>query len=1435
MMEPEMPVQETSEHETAPRHRKRWRHRLKRFFLRHLPLAIAAATVLLVVSAIGLYFYASSASFENTMRKQLAASLQRLTGGGVEIAGFHWNLLNLGADADGLVIHGLESAGDAPYLRIEHLHVRFAFIGVITPHFISRNIQLSDLEIEQPAVHLIVYRNGTTNQPHPLRPRGPGKPVLDRLFDLKAGRISVEQGIFHYENRAAAFDFQDRYIPLDFEARDASLHTIYVPAQAGAPESFHIESSATDLNLARGGNRPVSPPVHGHMQATLDLTRSAVLLRSLTLTAQSAGTEPRTLTISGTLQDFTHLHWQSKIQGDLDMRLIDPITGFPNDPEGIAHLDLYAAGDAGEFRIDGTVHVNGGAYVGTGVVARDVALDAHVHADPQELLITQIVASLHQGGQLKGTVALAHWLPVIVAGAASFEPSGQRAAHHSASPAGPAVTISPIDGKVTAQLDNVALDTILDMVSQQPFQRLGLDARLNGPAIATWTKGDAKTVAVSATLGLSPSMQPTMNEAAISGTVDAIYTQRDGSVDVRRLDLHLPASHLQASGRLGAYPISSPTSLALDFQSRNLGEFDTVLRSLGLKRNGKTGTAALPLTLSGEANFRGTWSGSLIRPHLAGNVKATQLALLFPTKDPSALPQLLSLDSVEAAGSYSPSRIVIDRGQLARGAATVSLSGSLDATPAHTLSGRAGALPAFDRDSIVHAHVQAAKAGIDAFAPILASHFAGKMPVTGTLDAQFRADGPLHAPQASGRVELEDGTVYGEPVARAVAEGSTANQVLNLTSITASVEGGTVSGNGRFDMNTHAIEAHLKGSGLEISRVGWLQRHHSPVTGDLNFALTGTGTLAEPHLEAHADLINLVVAGQPMGTLEATAHSAGPALIYDLNTHVAGAQLALHGQTQLKGDYLTDNHLDFSQFNIGAVLRMIHFDAVRGESALAGTATLAGPLARTELLHGDANLKAIAVTVAGVHLESIGGAHATLTGGRIHLDALHVTGDNTDLGIEATLALNNDNRLDLSTNGSINLKLAETLDPDLTASGATTFRVEAHGPLRNPGFTGRIQIDNGSLSLEDLPNGLSQVQGTLEFNQNRLEVRTLTAMTGGGQLTLGGYLAYQHGIYADLSVTGQQVRIRYPEGITSLADAKLHLQGTQSSLLLSGDVLITRFNASPDLDLAAIASQAVASVQAVPPPEAPSNHVRLDVHLVSAPQLNFQNAFAKLAGDVDLRVRGTIASPSLLGRVSVTDGSAIIAGTRYDLQRGDVTFTNPVRIDPVIDLTATAHVQDYDITLGLHGPPEKLIVTYRSDPPLPESDVVALLALGHTEDQERLYTQQQEQQLTNPTTDMLLGGALNATVSSRVQKLFGASSVKVDPNYLGAFGNSTSRITVQEQLGRDLTLTYATDVNTTGQQLLQAEIAINRHVSLVVARDESGVFSMVIKATRRYR
>ncbi len=1397
--------------------------RLRRFLLRHVPLTLAGLMVVVGFTTVGLYIWMSSAQFEDIARRRLIADLEKATGGRVEVASFHWHILALEAEASGLVIHGTEAANEVPYARVDHLRASISLLGIWSP-----TINLRELEINHPAVHLIVYPDGSTNQPHPSKPQATGTQNLNTFFDLQAGHIGVEQGVIDYDNRASAFDFQNRHQPLDFQASNLSLLLSYIPGTIGAPETYRIQAGATDLSLVRGlvASKTKSQPksVHGYFQASLDLTRTSATLTSLRLASRADDGASHQLNVSGKLQDFTHPQWQGSVVGDLDLRLLDPATGYPCVPEGIARLDLTGAGQAGEFRADGNLHVDGGSYIGTGVIATGLGFNAHVHADQGHLLVSSIVIRLRQGGQMEGAVDLSPWLP-LVPGEATMQ------AAHTSSSRKPvlqqSVTI-PTNGKVTAQFKNVTLDAILDMVSLPPFQRLGISALVNGPAVATWSNGDVRTLSVAAKVGLYAPTQAPAGEVAAAGAIDATYTQRDGGVDLRKFEVNLPASQLTAHGSLGVYPLASRTAIMVDFHSHDLGEFDTVLRSLGLRRNGKTGTAALPVALTGQADFSGLWTGSLASPHLNGSLKASELNLEMPTAGANvatAQPASLHLDSIDAAGSYTAARIEITHALLMRGDTHVSLSGSLAAGP-----GASSNFPDFDENSILHAHVEANKVSVADIQAFVSE----KIPLSGNINTQFQADGPLRTLDGSGWAQLDDGVIYGEAVSHLRTQGTMAGSLISLSSIAVGEAAGNINASGSYDIRSKRFSVKATGDGLDVSKFSWVKQQGWSATGNLAFDLHGSGTFDDPELQANATLNNLALGGEPIGGLQLAAHSANRALTYDMTTRLDATELTLHGFTALKPDYQTQARLEFSRFNIDSLLKLAHVSAISGQSALAGTVTVDGPLAHPEQLRGEARIQQIEATIAGVHLKSEGGAHATLANDRIQMDPLHVTGEDTDLRAQGSLDLKGTQRLDLAASGSVNLKLAETLDPDISAGGTSTFQVEAHGPLRDPNLQGRVNFQDGSLSFEDLPNGLSQLHGSLEFNQDRLEVKSLTAMSGGGPLTVGGYLAYQHGIYADLTVTGKGVRIRYPQGVSSLADASLHLQGSQNNLFLSGNVLITRFTVSPDLDFAALAAQANAA-NTITPPDAPTNHIRLDVRILSSPQLNFQNAFAKLAGDVDLRLRGTVATPALQGRVSITEGNAIIAGTRYELQRGDISFTNPVRIEPLIDLSASARVEDYDITLSLHGTPDKMGVTYRSDPPLPESDVVALLALGRTESQQRIYTQQQEQALSNPTTDALLGGALNATVSSRVQKLFGAGSVKVDPNYLGPFGNSTSRIIVEEQLGRNVTLTYATDVNTTGQQLLQAEVAINRHVSLLVARDESGVFSMVVKATRRFR
>jgi len=1407
--------------------------------LRRLTRAVLIFAFLAAGGIAALYVWISSSAFAEMARKQLILVVGNSLGGRVEIGSFHWQPLALQMDVNGLTVHGKETPAEDPYLQITHIQLRFSVFD-----FFSPKILLRDLQIDRPSMHLIVYRDGTTNQPHPARIRKPGKSGLDMLFDLKTGHLGITEGVVNFESRAAAFDFWHRYLPIALDARDFSVRMSYVPAASGLPETYRIESGVRDLHFVRDATtvtpdaQPTSKklaPVEGFLQATVDLTRDAAFLRSLRLTASGKGVPDRSLDISGDLKDFSRPRWQGSANGELDLRLLESITGYNFAPRGLTHLNLAGAGAGGIFRIDGGVHVDDGSYIGTGVVATGVRLDAHVHADPERLQITSIVARLRQGGQLEGDLDLAHWLPPVP-GIATLQPapSGKSGSGHNlpippADPFKPSdIIVIPVDGKVTASFKGVALDTLLEMVSLPPYQHLGFDSRLNGPAVATWIKGDVNTLDVKSQLQLVAPSQIAANQFALNGVIDGIYHQRDGSVDLRKLDLRLPASEIHAQGRLGAYPMTGPAGLAVDMRIGDLSEFNTTLRDLGLKRNGKTGTAALPVSLKGQAEFHGTWAGSLADPRLTGNVKATLLDLEIPlSSERNSKTQTVHWDSVVASGSYSSGRIDVLNGRLRNSQAAIDIDGSLTAEPCAKPSCSA---TAFDPGAKLRARVKAAGVHIEQLQPFLAQN----IPVNGVLNTQFLVDGPLRSLAGSGWAELDKGSVWNEPVNRIRAQGTLAGHLLSLSALTIASDAGSIDAAGSLDLQSRSFQVDARAAGIDVARIHRLREQGVDAAGKLQFTLAGSGTLDDPRLEAKATLASLTVGGEALGSLDLQAHSADRKLIYGMSTRLEAAELALHGQTSLDSDYSTHAQLDFSQFNIGALLKMSHVQGLNGESSMAGSVSIEGPLSRPDELRGEARLKQAEVTLSGVHLHSEGEVHATLSNARLSLDPLHITGEDTNLRLQGMLSLRGSRQLDLAAAGSINLKVLETFDPDVTASGSSTFQVEAHGPLLDPGLQGRLDFQNGSIALQDLPNSISQLHGSLEFNQNRLEVKSLTAMTGGGVLGLGGYLTWQHGLFADLTAIGSGIRIRYPEGVSSLADATLHLQGPQSNMQLGGEVMITRFSASPDFDIAALVAQ-TNSVQAIAPFDAPSNHVRLDVHVLSSPQLNFQNAYAKLSGDVDLRVRGTVASPSLLGRISIIEGSALIAGTRYELQRGEVSFNNPVRIQPLIDLNATARVEDYDITLGLHGTLDKPAFTYRSDPPLPEADVVALLALGRTQDQQRLYTQQQMQTVANPTTDALLGGALNATVSSRVQKLFGAGSVKVDPNYLGALGNSTSRIIVEEQFGRNLTLTYATNVNTTGQQLIQAEVAINRHISLLLARDESGIFSMVFKATRRYK
>jgi translocation and assembly module TamB len=418
------------------------------------------------------------------------------------------------------------------------------------------------------------------------------------------------------------------------------------------------------------------------------------------------------------------------------------------------------------------------------------------------------------------------------------------------------------------------------------------------------------------------------------------------------------------------------------------------------------------------------------------------------------------------------------------------------------------------------------------------------------------------------------------------------------------------------------------------------------------------------------------------------------------------------------------------------------------------------------------------------------------------------------------------------------MALLQSLNPKILARGNLGVSLDASGTLSEPVLQGRLEVKNTFVSHNDFPSGLSDLNGVLRFDRNRIQIEKLSGSTGGGTVALTGSATYQSGgLLLDLGATANDVRLRYPPGVSSTANADLRLTGSTNSAVLSGDVVVTKLAVTPGFDFAAYIEK---SRQAVVLTESNSlqSRLKLDVHVMTTPELQMQTAIARLSGHADLRVRGTADRPAILGRVEVLEGEISFNGTKYQLERGDVTFANPAKTQPIIDLTATTRVRDYDITVRFRGDasaPNGLKVTWQSEPQLPEADVIALLALGRTREESAAASSGGSFGFGGEASNLLINQALNSTVNSRLQRLFGASRVKIDPQGLASETNVVRgpQVTVEQQVARNLTLTYSTNVSVSNQQIIQVEYNVTRNISIVALRDQNGVVSFDFKIRRR--
>jgi translocation and assembly module TamB len=134
--------------------------------------------------------------------------------------------------------------------------------------------------------------------------------------------------------------------------------------------------------------------------------------------------------------------------------------------------------------------------------------------------------------------------------------------------------------------------------------------------------------------------------------------------------------------------------------------------------------------------------------------------------------------------------------------------------------------------------------------------------------------------------------------------------------------------------------------------------------------------------------------------------------------------------------------------------------------------------------------------------------------------------------------------------------------------------------------------------------------------------------------------------------------------------------------------------------------------------------------------------------------------------------------------------------------------------------------------------VISLLAMGRAPDQTAGIASSQVVSNTNYVatgTNALLGQAIATPVSGRLQRFFGVSRLKIDPNLQNLDATPQARITIEQNISKNITLTYITNLANVNQQVVRLEFDVNRNWSVVAVREENGLFGVDFLYKKRFR
>jgi translocation and assembly module TamB len=396
--------------------------------------------------------------------------------------------------------------------------------------------------------------------------------------------------------------------------------------------------------------------------------------------------------------------------------------------------------------------------------------------------------------------------------------------------------------------------------------------------------------------------------------------------------------------------------------------------------------------------------------------------------------------------------------------------------------------------------------------------------------------------------------------------------------------------------------------------------------------------------------------------------------------------------------------------------------------------------------------------------------------------------------------------------------------------------------------SGTANIIKGRIKSEALPEPITDINGEIIFDFDRIEVQKLTGQLGRGQIIAAGIIPISDSVSIEpskqLGVQMNGINVNLKDKYKGDVNGQLTVLGNALTPILTGKIQLS--NGQVILPEAQNTATTVLGIQPAVPAAAPNpNALQLrnleltlgdNLQITRAPILNFI-----ATGKLDLN--GTLDNPSPFGQVQLQKGSVNLFTTEFRLASGPQTadFFPTLGADPVLNLRLNARTLESNSTAlaqrnslattskngEIDRPADFYTTSLGSVKTVQVQARIAGLASQLTQRLELTSTPAR----TQPEIVLLLGGAIAERLSSGGDIGLGVISL-ASSNLLNTLQDRLSEILSLSDFRLFPTITRDTKTNSTSTFGIAAEVGtditpqISASVFKILTNSESPYYSL---------